>query len=91
MKTDTQTVFNDIMNIIANGTMPWEIPWIVQGDKNAFTSKAYRGGNKLLLGYFRKLNPSYKNIWLTFKQAKKFATDMKFMEKAIQVLDVSIS
>jgi antirestriction protein ArdC len=76
-------IYDAIIEDIKKGTLPWNIPWVIQSDKSYITKKAYRGYNKLALGFARKIHSFKNSEWMTFSQAKAIAgkSDIKIMEK----------
>ena len=69
-----QIVTTRIIELLEQGTVPWQQPWIASGiPSNAISKRAYRGINLWLL-----LSLNYeRNIFLTWDQLKKIGASVK--------------
>ena len=88
-----QDLTNQIIDLIEQGTAPWQKPWdaneasaALQMPYNAATGRAYRGGNALWLmakgqGQFDSNDPR----WCTYNQAKEKGWQVKAGSKGTQV------
>lgn len=65
-----EKVTNKMLELIEQGTMPWQITWGGNGlPINAISKKAYNGINIWLLQISSIQNKFKSNVWLTYKQA----------------------
>lgn len=61
-----EIVTEQILEIMAQGVIPWKKPWSARGShRNLISGKQYRGINVFLLS----CSPFSSPWWLTFKQA----------------------
>ena len=63
-----QKVTDKVLELIEQGTMPWQLTWTNGLPINGISKKNYRGINIWLLGQSAMLNKFTSNVWLTYKQ-----------------------
>ena len=78
-----ETVTNQIIALLEQGTIPWRRPWACGSPKNLMSGKAYRGINAFVLAL---CSPYASPWWLTFKQAKERGGHVRQGEKGYRVL-----
>lgn len=78
-----EKVNENIMALIAKGTMPWQMTWEGSSLPMNYASKTnYRGINIWMLSATAMFKGYQHNQWLTFNQAKKLGVSVKKGEKA---------
>ncbi len=78
-----EIVTNRIMELLEEGTVPWQKPWRTSdGPRNLLSKKPYRGINSFLLN----AAPYESDYWLTFKQAKLKGGQVRKGEKSTLVV-----
>lgn len=78
-----EIVTEQILEIMAQGVIPWKKPWNVRGShKNLVSGKQYRGVNVFLLS----CSPFFSPWWITFKQATEKGGKIRKGEKGRKVV-----
>src|ERR1041385_1577775 len=83
-----QEVTNQIIEMLENGTAPWQKPWepgSLQLPFNPTTEKAYRGGNALHLMAVGVRKGFDDPRWLTYRQAQENGWQVRKGEKGSQI------
>ena len=76
-----EKITNDMTEAMEKGIIPWSIPWVGGGPRNAVSNKLYRGINTLILGFKGYTSP----YWLTMNQANTLGGSIKKGEKATYI------
>ena len=78
-----EIVTEQILEIMAQGVIPWKKPWSARGShRNLVSGKQYRGINVFLLS----CSPFFSPWWLTFKQAAEKGGKIRKGEKGRKVV-----
>lgn len=78
-----ETITNKILDIMKDGVIPWQKPWLLSGrHTNLVTGKQYRGVNVFLLS----CNSFGSPFWLTFKQSKAKGGQVRKGEKGTMIV-----
>ena len=78
-----QIVTDRIIELLEQGTVPWQKPWKGGGQaQNLMSKRPYRGINQFLLNASSYASP----YWLTFNQAKKLGGSVKKGSKSTPVV-----
>lgn len=65
----THVITSRIIDALAEGTVPWQKPWVTGVHRNATSGRSYRGANVLALE-FTALERGYASPgWVTYRQA----------------------
>ena len=77
------TITDKILDIMKEGVVPWQKPWLMSGShRNLVSGAQYRGINVFLLSYTSYGSP----WWLTFKQAKEKGGKIRKREKGTMIV-----
>ena len=71
-----------LIESLSEGKIPWQKPWAAVPPMNAFTKKAYRGINQIVLGLSKFADPR----WATFKQITEHGGKVKKGSKSSTVV-----
>jgi len=77
-----EAVFNQIMDSLEKGVIPWRKPWKNSTPRNGLTNRKYSGINFFILsasGYADER-------WLTYRQVKELGGEVKKGEKSKQIV-----
>ena len=70
-----QEITDNVIDALEKGTIPWEKPWSLNGDRkqprSVSTGKVYQGINWIMLGPWMFGASHSSPWWMTFKQAQK--------------------
>ena len=78
-----EIVTKKVIELLEQGTIPWEKGWNTLGTpRNAISKKDYRGFNRFILGLYSFKDPRF----LTYKQAKSLKGNVKKGEKGIPII-----
>jgi antirestriction protein ArdC len=77
-----EAVFNQIMEQMEKGVIPWRRPWKNCRPMNAKTGRFYNGINFFILS----MSEFEENRWITFNQLKELGGSVKKGEKSRQVV-----
>ena len=83
-----QEVTNQIIEMLENGTAPWQKPWepgTLQLPFNPTTDRTYRGGNALHLMAVAARKGFDDPRWLTYRQAQENGWQVRKGEKGSQI------
>src|SRR5437868_3352728 len=83
-----QEVTNQIIEMMENGTAPWQKPWepgALQLPFNPTTERTYRGGNALHLMAVAARKSFDDPRWLTYRQAQQNGWQVRKGEKGFQI------
>ena len=82
-----QEVTNQIIEMLENGTAPWQKPWepgALQLPFNPTTDRTYRGGNALHLMAVAARKGFEDPRWLTYRQAQENGWQVRKAEKDLR-------
>jgi antirestriction protein ArdC len=77
-----EAVFNQMMTLMEQGTIPWRKPWKNSTPRNGFTNRKYSGINFFILAS----TPYADERWLTYRQVKELGGEVKKGEKSKQIV-----
>ena len=81
-----QAVTDTIIELLESHQQDWNKPWIAFGQDNDLArttnGKYYRGINQFLLSFTLMNKGFFKNVWLTYNQAKSMGGHIKKGEKS---------
>lgn len=77
-----------IIGSLEDGRIPWRMPWnpAVGGPVNALSLKAYRGINPIMLALTAQADSYSDPRWLTYKQARKAAGNVRKGEHGTRIV-----
>ena len=78
---DYQSLSEQLITHLQQGTAPWQTPWVYKLPFNAESQKRYRSVNLLIL----MLQPYEDPRWATFKQAQKRGWQVREGEKGTRI------
>src|SRR5690606_19685262 len=73
---------NRIVDLLAQGIIPWRRPWTVQKPLNLVSGKSYRGINVFTLSSAPYTSP----YWLTFRQAQERGGHVRKGERGMPIV-----
>lgn len=91
-RTDVyQSVTDQVVALLAEGTVPWHQPWKAAAGTGGFprsaaSGKRYRGINVLLLGMAAQARGFSSPYWATFNQAKKAGGNVIKGQKSTKIV-----
>lgn len=89
MQSKYEIVTQQILETMAQGFLPWEIPWLGNNkyklQKNFISQKYYKGINHWNLMLLSHKNGYLSNEWITFNQASELNKKVRKGEKASKV------
>ena len=85
-----QEITDSVIDALEKGTIPWEKPWSLNGDRkqprSVSTGKVYQGINWIMLGPWMFGASHSSPWWLTYRQAKKLGGTVRKGEKSYPIV-----
>jgi len=85
-----QEITDSVIDALEKGTIPWEKPWSLNGDRkqprSVSTGKVYQGINWIMLGPWMFGASHSSPWWMTYRQAKKLGGTVRKGEKSYPIV-----